>query len=102
LEPEAEAEAEAEAGAGAVATDRRGVAYVHLTAGAIALDGGRLADAMAELVPGLQLAQELGETQLGTLCLPNPSPHPDPNPVPHTNPSPHPDPNPVPHPKPWP
>jgi hypothetical protein len=87
LEPEAEAEAEAEAGAGAVATDRRGVAYVHLTAGAIALDGGRLADAMAELVPGLQLAQELGETQLGTLCLPNPSPHPDPNPVPHTNPS---------------
>ena len=53
----------------ALTTDRRGLAFAHLTAGAIALDGGKPADAMAELVPGLQLAQELGETQLGTRFL---------------------------------
>ena len=43
---------------------RRGLAFVHLTAGAILLDGGRAVDAMAELLPGLLIARELGETQL--------------------------------------
>ena len=71
LEPSAAAEeAGEEAGAAeAPATDRRGRAYVHLTAGAIALEGGKPADAIAQLVPGLALAQER------TRPL-NPKPHP--------------------------
>lgn len=49
--------------------DRRGLAYVCLTEGAIQLDAGRAKEAVESLMPGLLLSQELDEPQLVTRFL---------------------------------
>jgi len=46
------------------AADRRGLACVQLTEGALAIDGGRAAEAIGKLSEGLLLSQELGDAQL--------------------------------------
>ena len=51
------------------AADRRGLACLQLTEGALAIDGGRAAEAISKLSEGLLLSQELGDAQLTSRFL---------------------------------